>query len=242
MAGKVLFRGGRHPSRASIGEAECDTAKLISSVAGMFARRADAADYRSLVTAVLLAKADASTNYAPIRRKDIEAQLRAMRRLDDDALEDALQSCDHWTLEAIQTEHTVIINEILDRDGYFVSPDGERHWMPIDIEIRPGQKPFLPLGHDGLRRAIDAALDRVAGEKKRRGATQKNYQSALAKECVRLWRKYGDPERQRAWRTGDTGQLAPIVEFAGKVFTAAGMPLSGSRLVELLQAAEQRKK
>lgn len=250
MAGKVLFRGGKHPSRDCIGEAQGENEerndkrtveKMFVSIAGMLVRQVDFDDRRYLVSAILEARTSVSTSYESVRRKDIEAQLLAMRRLDDDALDDALRSCDHWTFEAIQAASTAIISEILWRDSFFVGSDGDSHRIPSDIEVQPGQPVFLPLGYDGLRHAIDAALARVATDKNRRGAIEKTHQAVLAKECIRLWRIYGDPDRQKAWRTSGTGDEGPVVSFARVVFAAAKMPLSSSRLVELLQVIGQQK-
>jgi hypothetical protein len=125
----------------------------------------------------------------------------------------------------------------------------------MEIERVP---PYLPMGIDGLRRAIAAALNDIeAGgvcedsEPSLRlvtmrtrfhpsgpGNLKKNYQIVLAKECVTVWRLYGC-YTGRIW-CNSNGNQSKIIDFAFAVFREAGMVLSGVRLTAILKSAQKK--
>ncbi len=297
MAGKVLYKHGRHPSRDGIGRASIshDAAdKLKGAISKILERTISDTDFARLLDAVVLAKASSRpvgknemgeimhrvtvqsgraseedidlyileavpppVAYDMIRRKDIEAQLRAMRKIrDDNSLTSALRACDHWTLSVINMASTDIMSDMLWERGEFTDADGQVCRTPRAINGGSATSPtVLPLGIDGLRQAIERAQSALDGDlaagsdnfrdalarmpvlAKGRGPREKPYQSALADECITLWKKYGWPSQRKPWTTAGTDKRSGIVTFAKAIFVAAGMELSDRRLVTILKEA-----
>lgn len=174
-----------------------------------------------------------------VRRKDIEAQLRAMSKIRDDGkLMGALWNCDRLTFEAIQQASFSIMSDLLFENGHFIDADGETWQSPSEIQLglHESDSPYLPLGVAGLREAIAKALDEIADKKDLPGAREKPYQIELAKVCNSLWKKYVDPA-PKPHASPRTGKGSPDVTFAVAVFSAAGMPLSPARVRDVLKKA-----
>lgn len=281
MAGKALFKQGRHPSRGSIGAANIEAnaaSKLRAEIAGMLTRRITDADFFRLLDSALLAKAHSGVvrsgenggviwhsasylapqsegagiplpicetvtppiGYDVVRRKDIEAQLRAMLKIRKDSdLLIALRNCDHWTFEVIQQEQIRLTEKAISDAGQFTDPDGETCIIPAEIQFgrRDVDPTYLPLGITGLRESIANALAETNAQKDHAGPAEKPYQHALANECITFWKKFGEASQRKPWATAGTGKQSRIVNFADAVFNAAGMALSSRRLIVLLKAA-----
>lgn len=300
MAGKVLYKLGRHPSRDGIGHASIqrnDADKLKDEISKILERTISDKDFARLLDAVALAKASSGSRrgepgeimhrvrlpaahtseqdieiyileaipppvaYPMVRRKDIEAQLRAMRKIcNDDALINALRACDTWTFSVINMASIDVMSDMLWERGEFTDADGEVRRIPRSIYGGSVDSPaILPLGVAGLRDAIERALAALDGDEnagssefrnalekmpilaKGRGPREKPFQSVLADECITLWKKYGRPSRRKPWVTTGIDRRSGIVDFSDAVFEAAGMDLSPRRLVTLLQLARKTK-
>jgi hypothetical protein len=258
MAGKVFFRDGkRHRSR--FGHTTVPNERFLESITSILGKKITPEDWNHLARAIAVAKADHDRQTRDrTTRKDSFAQLRAMLRLKgDDALLQALRGCDRATFEAVRQAQIDAISNVLWHDGVFIDAEGEKHHIPPDIEIER-EPPCLPMGINGLRSAIVAALESIkAGEARedsepslrlvtRRtcfypsgpGNLKRNYQVALAKECATVWRLYGG-DTGRAW-CSSSGNQSRIIDFAFAVFREAGMVLSGVRLAAILKSAEKK--
>lgn len=114
--------------------------------------------------------------------------------------------------------------------------------------------PYLPMGFAGVRDAVEAALNTLETRdedalpdlclatfrppihpRSKAGNRSKPYQLELARACWELWRRCGPDKGSGAWVTNSTDKRSKLVGMAGVVFAAAGMPLSGPRLVTLLK-------
>lgn len=300
MAGKSLFKVGRHPSRYGIGSAsitQISAAKLNDKISKILERTIGDKDFARLLDAVVLAKVSSGrrgeesgeiahrvilpaahaseqdiemyvlepmpppVTYPMVRRKDIEAQLRAMRKIcNDDALINALRACDTWTFSVINMASIDVMSDALWERGEFTDADGEVWRTPRSIYCGSiDSPPILPLGVAGLRQAIGRALSALDGHEnagssefrnalermpilaKGRGPREKPFQAVLADECIALWKKYGQPSRRKPWATTDTEKRSRIVDFSRVVFEEAGMKLFDRRLVTLLCLARKAK-
>jgi hypothetical protein len=298
VAGKVLFKHGRHPSRYGIGRGVVTTGvagNLKAAISELFEKPISDMDFSRLLEDVALARAhpkpvgknemglmmhrvsrfsgcvsepDIEINILEavppsvayeIRRKDVEAQLRAMHKIRDDlALIEALRNCDHCTFSVIDMASIDIMSDMLWERGEYTDTNGETCRTPVSIHGGSAISPaILPLGIDGLRQAIERALSAIDGcpsvgsddfrgalarmpeLKSDRGPREKTYQSVLADRCIAWWKKYGRASQRKPWGTTDTGRQSQIVSFACVVFNAAGMPLSSRRLIALLKDARR---
>ena len=298
MAGKALFKHGRHASRSGIGRGvitEGAADNLKAKISELFEKTISDRDFSRLLDDVALARAHPKpvgnsemglithrvahpSGYVSgpgvqinvieavpppviyeIRRKDVEAQLRAMHKIRGDSeLTTALRDCDHSTFSVIDEASIDIMRNLLSDSGEFTDADGETWRHPISIYGGSVKSPvILPLGIDGLRRAIERALSaiddrqsvgsddfrgavaRMPELKSDRGPREKTYQSVLADRCIVWWKKYGRASQRKPWETTDTGRQSQIVSFADVVFQAAGMPLSSRRLIVLLKDARR---
>lgn len=298
MAGKSLFKHGRHPSRGSLGLGIITASvagKLKDAISELFERPISDMDFSQLLYDVALARAhpkpvgnteivrimhrvtyfsgcvsgsDIEINIPEdvpppvayeIRRKDVEAQLRAMRKIRGDSeLTTALRNCDHSTFSVIDEASIDIMRDLLSESGEFTDADGETWRNPISIYGGSEKTPaILPLGIDGLRQAIERALSaiddcrsvgsddfrgalaRMPELKSDRGPREKTYQSVLADRCIAWWKKYGRASQRKPWNVDGEGKTSQIVSFSGAVFESAGMPLSDRRLVALLKKARK---
>lgn len=238
--------------------------EFLKSLNGILGKKITQEDWGYIALAIAIAKADKDRRtHDRANRKDALAQLKAMLRLkDNDALLQALRGCDRMTLEAIQQAQTDAISDVLWRDGVFVDPDGLEYRHPPTIDhIGPMEQmpPYLPMGIDGVRNAIVAALKSIEADeihedsdpllhlttqrsrfypKVGAGNAEKLYQIGLADACWILWRQYASSKGRMAWRTSGTNKRSKLVDFAAAVFSAAGMPLDSSRLVAILKKSK----
>lgn len=241
MAGKVFFRRGsihftRYGGKANITDEQVYT--LRSTLHRALGRSFNNADFLCLIRSILIARSEAKGHSDQPTRKDMIAQLRAMNRLGDEDLIAALRGCDKRTFEAIQQAQIDAISKLLWEEGQFTDAEGIEHRMPTQIELI-GQAerctPYLPMGCNGVRASIASVLSACEASPDQAGNREKRYQLSLSRECVIWWKKYGPPDKQKAWRTLGTGGQSGIVDFAAAVYEAAGMPLASSRLVALLK-------
>ena len=298
MAGKVLFKHGRHPSRYGIGRGVVTTGvagNLKAAISELFEKPISDMDFSRLLEDVALARAhpkpvgknemglmmhrvsrfsgcvsepDIELNILEavppsvayeIRRKDVEAQLRAMHKIRDDlALIEALRNCDHCTFSVIDMASIDIMSDMLWERGEYTDTNGETCRTPVSIHGGSAISPaILPLGIDGLRQAIERALSAIDGYpsvgsddfrgalarmpelKSDRGPREKTYQSVLADRCIAWWKKYGRASQRKPWNVDGEDKRSQIVSFSGAVFESAGMPLSDRRLVALLKKARK---
>lgn len=126
-------------------------------------------------------------------------------------------------------------------------PDADEsanHLTPgLVIELPTANRPLnLPLGIDGLRRAISFALDKAEAEKGKAGNPSKPHHADLAMACRIYWRKHGPTSKQRAYKVEDEKHTPPLTVFASGIFILAGIEVSDSRIVDLLKARSKRKK
>ncbi len=186
----------------------------------------------------------------PMTRRDTVAQLKALLRLDDESIIDALTKCDASTFSRIQEADMALIARVIRMRKSFVDSLGDEYLFPPQMEISPNFV-YLPtnisgLRVSGLRRAIKRALRTVDGNVDKAGKKEKGYQTDLAKLCRYLWAKYRPERSQKAWcmpNTGDDadGELrrSELVLFAELMFCRAGMDISSDRLADILN---ERKK
>lgn len=241
MAGKVFFRRGgihstRHGGEANITNEQADA--LRGTLHRTLRRSFNNADFLCLVRSILVARSEAKGHSDQPTRKDMIAQLRAMNKLGNEDLIAALRGCDQRTFEAIQQAQIDAISKLLWEEWQFTDAEGVEHRTPPQIEfIGPAERctPYLPMGLNGIRTSIASVLSACEVSSDQVGNREKLYQLSLARECVIWWKKYGPPDKQKAWRTLGTGRRSGIVDFAAAVFEAAGMPLADSRLVALLK-------
>ena len=253
MAGSVLFKRGRHPSRSGRRAKKTMGPRDYVDLRSAIARRlglVTSVDFQFLSEAILTARSFLQNSVTtgpdggavecegligPMTRRDTVAQLKAMRRIDDDdALISALENIDAMTFSAIQQADLGLIADEISKSGHFVDSEGHEYLFPPSIESIPGFV-YLPSGVGGLRQAVDVALETSEHRADRGGRKDKTHQSELERLCRYLWAKYCPSKSQRVWCTPDADRRSELVAFAKFVFDQAGMHLTDSRLVDVLK-------
>jgi hypothetical protein len=130
-------------------------------------------DLHGLLMAIALARieeAEQDRSMTPrcekVTGKDIEGQLRAMLKAGDEVLIEAIKNCDSQTFNLIQEANAELLTYVILRDGVFVDDRAEKHHVRPEIWINPvNGQPVLPNGVEGLRRAIEFAVNTLLPEK-----------------------------------------------------------------------------
>ncbi len=101
MAGKITFRNGTHPSRfGALVEPVKLTDKQLAGLNKLVGRSITLDEVTRIENLLENTKSMRDAD-DPIAAQDVKATLKAISRLDDDAIHDALDHCDEHTLTAI---------------------------------------------------------------------------------------------------------------------------------------------
>jgi hypothetical protein len=190
MAGRVFFKqGARHPSR----HAHCFEvpANLRPALERLTEKHIPRQEFLFLARAIAIARADNEIQTKErATRKDTLAQLKAMLRLkDDDGLLHALRGCDRMTYEAVQQAQIDAISDALWRDGVFVDAGGVEHRIAPSMELGAERvPPYLPMGFEGVRNAVAAALKSLEADEVREEAAPDLHLVTL-RTAVKAWAK-----------------------------------------------------
>lgn len=241
MAGKQTFRGRRHKSREGMVShtlTSSEIGALRVSLEKFLGRIIYADDFGDLVEAVAVAwllrlEQEKCGPTKPVETRHRIATLAGLGKIvDDRALIVALLCCDLWSFEAVRLAWL----DLMPGPMGFDPPDLEFHVRSSLADERHA----FPGEIHSLRRAIAVAHVRmtessVAARADSGGRPSKgHYQIPLARQCVRLWERYGPPDKQRFWREPGGGLKSEGVAFAEIIFAAAGMTPTADRVAALL--------
>lgn len=264
MAGKQTFRGRRHKSRDGMAShvlSAHEIGALRVSLEKFLGCIVYADDFGDLVEAVVVARLlrleqEKGGHIKPLETRHRIATLAGLSKISDDrALLVGLLSCDVWSFEAIRfawLDSMLVGLLCCDVHGFepvrFVGLDvlpGPMELDPPDLNSHIGslladEHHAFPGGIGGLRRAIVIAHSQLTTPSGTARAdsggrpSKEHYQIPLAQQCVRLWERYGPPDKQRFWCEPSGGLKSEGVAFAAIIFETAGMQRSADRLVSLL--------
>lgn len=264
MAGKQTFKGRRHRSRNGVASHVLTSHEIGALRVGLekfLGCIVYADDFGDLVEAVVVARLlrleqEKKGHTKPLETRHQIATLAGLSKISDDrALLVALLYCDMWSFEAVRSAwlDSMLVGLLCCHAGgfepvRFVGLDvlpGPMELDPPDLYFHIGslladEHHAFPGGIGSLRRAIVVAHSRLT---KPSGAacadsggrpSKEHYQIPIAQRCVRLWERYGPPDKQRFWCEPSGGLRSDGVAFAAIIFEKAGMRPSADRLVSLL--------
>lgn len=213
MAGKITFKGGRHPSLVGRWLQDVNlTDSDIDALSGIVGRQITS-DERTRIDDILseaLNLKEEHSDYRAIRSQDVVATLGAISRLEGDEVIKAFSHCDEKTKATI---HCAL------------------HRMGCSPYRIGGGGLFESLRPDLIRAAALLALEDLPGAEG--GRPEKAHRKGFAKGVLSIWADMTGDQYPQVWASPDSA--SPVVQFAERLLARIGERIDPSVMVKMLR-------